>query len=169
MKKKVMTIVLLLLVCLTACAQGSWRKSVIEADELKGQEASVAYLFNQPEMGTFVFWGFNEFQFRLISEESQFDVTYSSSSTGIMVHVGLYDENDRLTDKFDMWLDRESSRANRFVRTRDAGGMMNPIGQKGKVKKIFNHLRGGKGYVRIVTERYNNTDFDLKILPFSEE
>ena len=65
-------------------------------------------------------------------------------------------------------LDREDNRANRFVKTRNAGGMFNPVGQKGKVKKIFKHLTSGKGYVRIVCPRYNNTDFDIKITQLSE-
>lgn len=165
--KKLMTIALLL-IAMTASAQGVWEKSVTEADELKGQEASEVYIYSQPGMGSFIFWGLDEYQFRLVSEESQFDIQYSSSYSGVNVYVGLYDGNDRLTEKFSMWLDREDNRANRFVKTRNAGGMFNPVGQKGKVKKIFKHLTSGKGYVRIVCPRYNNTDFDIEITQMSE-
>ena len=168
--KKLMTIALMV-VAMTASAQGKWEKSVIEADELKGQEESVAYSYNQPGTGMFVVWGFDTYQFRLVSEERQFDIEsgynqFAGSYSGIKVLVGLYDDNDKLIEKFTMWLDKEDSRANRFVKTRNAGGMSNPVGQKGKVKKIFKQLQSGKGYVRMVCARYNATDFDLKIPPF---
>ena len=52
---------------------------------------------------------------------------------------------------------------------RDAGFMNNPVGQKKKVRKIFEALRSGVGYVRIVTPRYDNSDFDIKILDFREQ
>ena len=86
--------------------------------------------------------------------------------SGVTVHVGIYDEHGKMTEKFDMWLDRENNRGNRFVRTRNAGTMSNPMGQKGKVKKIFKALQSGKGFVRIVGARFERGDYDLKILPF---
>jgi hypothetical protein len=67
-----------------------------------------------------------------------------------------------------MWLDRSENKANRVVKTRNAGGMSNPVGQKGKVKKIFKALQSDKGYVRIVAERFQTTDFDMKIIPYSK-
>ena len=67
-----------------------------------------------------------------------------------------------------MWLDRVDNNKDRIVRTRDAGGMSNPVGQKGKVKKIFKALQSDGGYVRIVAERFQSTDFDIKIPPFKE-
>ena len=82
--------------------------------------------------------------------------------------VGIYDENNKLTEKFKMWLDRSDNKANRVVKTRNAGGMSNPVGQKGKVKKIFKALQSDKGYVRIVAERFHSTDFDIKIPPYKE-
>ena len=168
--KKLMTIALMV-VAMTASAQGKWEKSVIEADELKGQEASVAYVYTQPGTGSFIMWGFDIFQYRLTSDEHQFDIEsgynqFAGSYSGIKVLVGLYDDNDKLLEKFTMWLDKEDNRANHFVKTRNAGGMSNPVGQKGKVKKIFKHLQSGKGYVRMVCPRFNTTDFDLKIPPF---
>ena len=65
-----------------------------------------------------------------------------------------------------MWLDKEDNRANRFLRTRNAGTMANPVGQKGKVKKIFKALKTGSDLkVRIVAPRYNTTDFDITLIP----
>ena len=52
---------------------GTWERSKTEADELKDQEASDVLIYTVAGMGNFVFWGFDEFQFRLISSEAQFD------------------------------------------------------------------------------------------------
>ena len=171
--RKLLLIMLMMLAVLTVSAQGKWEKSVVEGDPLKGTETSDVYIYTVPEMGSFVFWNWSTYQFRLISETSQFNIesgynTYIGNFSGITVHVGLYDDNDKLLEKFDMWLDKESNRGNQFVRTRNAGTMSNPVGQKGKVKKIFKVLQGDKGYVRILTERFNRTDFDIKITPFKE-
>lgn len=163
--KKLLTTIALMLAALAVNAQGTWEKHVIEADELTNEEEGAAYIFTDPKMGAFVFWGFDTYQFRLTSDAGQFDI----DSYGVEVIVGLYDGEGKLEEKFNMWLDYERSTANRYVRTRNAGGFNNPIGQKAKVKKIFAHLKSGEGYVRIVAPRYNKTNFDLKILPFDDK
>ena len=146
-----------------------WKITKQDADELKGNEAYCSYEYKQPGIGSFVFWGFEEFQFRLISEEGIFN--YQSVShqysvySGENITVGLYDSHDKLIEKFSMWLDRDKSKIGTFLNTRNAGTMSNPVGQKGKVKKIFKHLQGNSGYVRIVAERYNHADFDIKLPP----
>ena len=164
---------LMMSVSLTTTAQGEWEKTVIEGDPLKGTETTSVYIYTVPDMGSFVLWNWDTYQFRLVSDVSQFNIEsgygrYIGSYSGIKIHVGIYDDNDKLLEKFDMWLDKESNRGNQFVKTRNAGGMSNPVGQKGKVKKIFKVLQGNNGYVRILTERYNSTDFDIKITPFKE-
>jgi hypothetical protein len=150
---------------------GVWTRTTREADELKDQEASDVFIYSVTGMGDFVCWSFDEFQFRLISSETQFDIDagygqYVGSYAGVTVNVGVYTTEGKLVEKFKMWLDREDNRANRFVRTRNAGGMSNPVGQKGKVKKIFKALKSGSNQkVRIVAPRYNTTDFDITITP----
>lgn len=153
--------------------KGGWEITKIDADELKGNEAYIAYKYYQPGEGSFIFWGFNEFQYRIFSDNGIFNYQsgynrYSGSYSGESVTVGLYDGNDNLIEKFDMWLDKESDKGGSYLRTRNAGGMSNPVGQKGKVKKILKHLQGDSGYVRIVATRYNRADFDIKIPPVKE-
>ena len=153
--------------------KGGWEITKIDADELKGNEAYTAYKYYQPGEGSFIFWGFNEFQYRIFSDNGIFNYQsgynrYSGSYSGESVTVGLYDGNDNLIEKFDMWLDKESDKGGSYLRTRNAGGMSNPVGQKGKVKKILKHLQGDSGYVRIVATRYNRPDFDIKIPPVKE-
>lgn len=170
--KVIFTTISLLLVTLIASAQGTWKKTITETDELKGINGGEAYIYTVPEMGSFVFWGFDEYQFRLISDEAQFNIVVESPVaavyTGIHTVVGIYDNNDKLIDKFKLWLDKEDNKSNAYVRTRNAGALLNPSGQKNKVKKIFKALKSGKGYVRIVCERYNDSDFDIKITPITE-
>jgi len=157
----------------TFSGNGGWVITNQEADDLKGNKAYTSYIYNQPGEGSFVFWGFEEYQFRIISENGVFNYEsgynqYSGSYSGESVTVGLYDGNDKLIEKFNMWLDRDKSKSGTFLNTRNAGTMSNPVGQKGKVKKIFKHLQGNSGYVRIVAARYNHADFDIKIPPIKE-
>ena len=173
MKKLFLLMMLLMPLCVSAQEEGKWLKQESEADELKGSTGGSYYTYVVPGIGAFVIFGFDTYQYFLLSEKKQFNIdagysTYGGAYAGISVLVGIYDENDKLTDKFTMWLDRVDNKGNMIVRTRNAGGMSNPVGQKGKVKKIFKALQSGKGYVRIVAERFQSTDFDIKIPPYKE-
>ena len=150
--------------------RGGWQITRKDADELKGNAAYSSYIYSQPGMGYFAFWGFEEYQFCIISDNGIFNYEsgynqYTGSFSGESIIVGLYDGNDKLIEKFNMWLDRDESKGGTYLRTRNAGSMSNPVGQKGKVKKIFKHLQGKNGYVRIVATRYDRADFDIKIPP----
>ena len=167
-------VLFLLLMCaaMTMQAQGIWETTMNEADELKGQESGEVMVYTIPHVGSFIIWGWDKYQFRLVSDESPFNTHVASGMsiqvTGLNVLVGIYDDNDKLAEKFKMWLDLEDNTSHKFIRTRDAGTMSNPVGQKGKVKKIFKVLQSSSGYVRIVAERYNTTDFDIKITPYTK-
>ena len=170
MKKKIVILMALTMTVLSMFAEGGkWTVSVHEADELTGTEAGAVYIYDVEGMGSMVIWDWEKPQFRLVGER-QFDMTsYHSSScyyTGLNVNVGIYSANGTLEEKFTMWLDAERSKANRFIKTRDAGGMFNPIGQKKHVKKIFAAMRDPGKYVRFVCDRYNATHFDLTVTPF---
>jgi hypothetical protein len=171
--KKVLFLIVAMMVQSASWAQGEWEKVETEADELKGQQARTVYAYRSEGMGSFIVWDWNEYQFRLISSEAQFDIDavsgMLSTSYGVLALVGIYDDDGKMIEKMELWLDKEDNRGNRFVRTRNAGTMSNPVGQKGKVKKIFNALQSGHGYVRIVVPRYDRSDFDVKIYPYQEE
>ncbi len=122
---------------MTAKAQGIWETTMNEVDELKGQKAGEVMIYTVPHMGSLVFWGWDKYQFRLTSDEAQFNIEtgynqFAGSYAGIRVMVGIYDDNDKMIEKFQMWLDREDNVGNRFVRTRDAGGMSNPVDRRKK-------------------------------------
>lgn len=167
------TIALMMAIAMSAQEEGAWQKNESKADELKGLSGNTYYTYTVPGVGGFMFYGFDTYQFCLMSDGVQFNIEtgynqFAGSYAGVIVLVGIYDEEGQLKEKFKMWLDRVDNKGNCIVRTRDAGGMMNPVGQKGKVKKIFKALQSDGGYVRIVAERFQRTDFDLKIPPFKE-
>ena len=44
-------------------------------------------------------------------------------------------------------------------------GCMVKVGQQKKTRKIFKHLRGSDGYVRIVVDSYSHGLYDLRVTP----
>ena len=174
MKKIVtITIALMMAIAMSAQGEGEWQKHESKADELKGSTGGTYYTYVVPGLGGFMFDGFDTYQFCLLSDGVQFNIEtgysqFAGSYAGIIVLVGIYDDDGHLKEKFKMWLDRVDNMGNYAVKTRNAGGMSNPVGQKGKVKKIFKALQSDGGYVRIVAERFQRTDFDLKIPPYRD-
>ena len=162
--KKVFFVLILAALSLSAYAQG-WSRTEFAGDELKGVEAYTAYSFDMPGVGSFVFFDNEEAQYRLVCSDGIFSMERSQSYLGLQVTVGIYDDSDKLVDKFKMWLDALNQTDYEILTTRNAGTMFNPVGQKGKVKKILKCINGGKGYVRFLAPRYNKTEFDLKVYP----
>lgn len=150
---------------LSAGAQEGWSKTEQKADELTGEGGGCVYMYTIARLGMFVVWDWEQPQFCLIARDSQFDTKVVGGYVGMEVLVGIYDDDGKLLEKFTMWLDKDRSRPNTVIRTRNAGFMSNPVGQKKKVNRIFERLRSGKGYVRIVAGRYNGDAFDIKIYP----
>lgn len=147
---------------LSCLGQGKWEKIFVKGDELAGTTDSEKFVFRDEPIGQMVLWGWDRYQFALVSDSCQFNTDVS----GIEVLVGLYDKDGKMVEKFKLWLDSDHDYLlNRVVRTRNAGAMSNPVGQRGKVKKIFKVLRSGEGYVRFLCGRFNASDFDLKVLP----
>ena len=174
MRKLLVTFIFTLSCTLGMMAQteGKWHVSQVEPDELKGDPGGSRYVYEVENMGWFIVWDWNEYQF-MISSLHPFATEHVrgmvSSSNGELVLVGIYDANGKMTEKFEMWLDLVRDSGYKDLRTRNAGSMSNPVGQKKKVRKIFEALRSGIGYVRIVAPRYDNSDFDIKILAFREQ
>ena len=143
-----------------------WEVIESEPDELKGIQGGISYTFTDNEIGGFIYFG--DYQFCIFTDDLNFfNIERVGADRGAQILVGLYDGNDKLIEKFKMWLDEMDNTAMKFLRTRNMGTMFNPAGQKGKVKKIIKHLNGKSGYVRIVTSRYDSSDFDLRITPYS--
>jgi len=173
--KRIMTITIALMMAIATSAQeeGTWQRHESKTDELKGLSGKTYYTYTVPGVGGFMFYGFDTYLFCLLSDGVQFNIEtgysqFAGSYAGVTVLVGIYDDDGQLKEKFKMWLDRVDNMGNYAVKTRNAGGMSNPVGQKGKVKKILKALQSDGGYVRIVAERFQRTDFDLKIPPYRD-
>ena len=144
---------------------GEWNKQFFEADELLGNTTSYyQYEFQEGEYA-FVFRTDKPDQFYIVGP--QFDTFYDRGRSYCNVKVGLYDGNGKLVDSFDMCL---GARNNLFtvVGTFDCDIMSQPVGQQKKTRKIFNHLRGSNGYVRIVTNTYAHGRYDLRVYPIEK-
>ena len=146
----------------------SWHSTHYEADELTDTKEYTSYVFEDPNVGSFIYWSNKKDQFRIITNNHIFNYDsgyskYGGNYCGFEIMVGLYDENDNLIEKFKMWLDCPSSDGKpTFGETRDRGKMFNPVGQAKKCQKIFSHLKTS-GYVRILSDLYGGGKFDLKI------
>ena len=107
--KKVLFLSLMMAMAIIANAQGKWYSKEVKGDELKGTKDVIAYNYIVEGMGSFIFWGFDIPQYELYSPISQFNTKVSGEYIGMTVHVGIYDDNDNLLDKFTMWLDKDMS------------------------------------------------------------
>lgn len=163
--KKVLFMIALLAAGLTAGAQGKWEKVEQAADELTGSKGGTRYWFAVEGMGHMTVWDWDDAQFCLASDGHPFATEVAGTYIGMKVLVGLYNEAGEMDEKFEMWLDKDRDYPGTVIRTRNAGTMSNPVGQKKRVNKIFSRLHSGKGYVRIVAARYNAGNFDIKIYP----
>lgn len=159
--KKVLSIAIMLLMICTASAQGTWSSKETEADELKGTKGGTIYVYSEKGIGSLVIWDWNDQQIRLVSDSGVFNI---NNGGWLEVLIGFYDDDGKMKDKTNLWLSKEEGSGYNYARTVNKG--MIPPGQKKKVKKIFNALLSGTGYVRILAPRYNTIDFDLKITPY---
>lgn len=162
--KKLLTIALLLLAGLTAGAQGRWTVSHREADPMKGQDARDVYIYNANGIGSLVVWDWNKADFRLITEKGMFRTWVSSGSTFVPVKVGFYDDKGNLEKMFTVNLLPEDNHMRKYIATADFY-----FGGRGDIKKIIKRLKSGKGFVRMVAQLYNDPDFDIKIIPYSQQ
>lgn len=150
------------------CFGQSWGSTLFNADELTDTQEYTSYVFDDPNVGSFIYWSNKKDQFRIITHNKIFNYDsgyskYGGNYCGFEIIVGLYDESDKLIEKFKMWLDCPLSDGKpTFGETRDRGKMFNPVGQSKKCQKIFKHLKTS-GYIRILAELYGGGKFDLKI------
>lgn len=142
------------------CANAQWKVEQSPADELKGTKASTHYLYNADDC-VFVYTEPSA-MIMLSAKNHIFDAERNGAYTGASITVGLYTSDDTLIEKIIMWLDNPSGEY-RFLRTRNAGTMANPVGQKKKIKKIMEHLTTTDGYIRLLAPIFNAPDIDVKI------
>lgn len=140
---------------------------MLEADELKGQEANPYYRYEVEGEGSFVLWDWKDWAFRINTTNGIFDVWKNNYGMyWVKFTIGLYDNDDKLLTKFEDSLEAD------YREMRSA--WMNKkwthyFYNKNKLKKMFKALKSGDGYVRIICKRRGAPDFDLKVMPYKEE
>lgn len=164
MSKKNFVIALLLLSGLTTSAQGIWSTGELEADELKGQAAEAYYSYEVAGEGSFVFWDWDDFLFKINTDKGVFDVWYyeQTGDRYIRILLGLYDLNGKLVEKLNTELRADVSGRSAWILKQ---GMYSPTTRK-KIKKMKHALKSGEGYVRVLCDRKSAPEFDLKVMPY---
>ena len=159
--KKLITIALLLLMVLTANAQGKWTYSNFPADELKGQQAYTGYEYQVPGVGSYVSWGWKNPDFRLITERGIFEESvcheWYGSFRAVRVLVGIYTATGTLQEKFYVQMYKEKSSPGSKIHL-SAMKKQQKLG-----KKIAKALSDGDGFVRFICARYSQSEFDLTV------
>ena len=159
--KRLMTIALLLLAGLTVSAQGKWSATNYAADELKGQRAYTAYQYSDPNMGSYVSWGWDDPDFRLVTSSGIFTKSLCYAWYGqfyaFKVLVGIYNGKGELQEKFFLFMESEASSL------QDKIHLSSIKPERKKAKKIIKALTKDKGLVRFVCARYDQADFDLYV------
>jgi len=159
--KKLLTIALLLMMVLTAGAQGEWTVSHREADPMKNQTAKDVYIYEASGIGSVVVWDWDKADFRLITDDGFFRVLYVNGMQIVPIKVGFYDDNGNLDKMYEIQLVPEDNTNNKWIAT--AGFYY--FG-RGNIRKIMKRLKSGSGYVRFLGELYGNKYFDFKVKPF---
>lgn len=159
--KKLLTIVMLLLGEMAASAQGKWTTSQYAADELTGQAAYTAYNYTEPGKGSYISWGWDDPDFRLITERGIFEESVCYAWYGqyraVRVLVGIYNTQGVLLEKFYIEMYRERSSPG------DKIHLSSMKKERKKAKKIAKALSKDKGIVRFVCARYSQSDFEIMV------
>lgn len=183
-----MTIMLLLLVAVTAGAQGTWSKIEVPADELKGEKGGTHYKYSVEGVGEVEIYDWNDCLVRVGTYEGSFDyqeiksrrvmnysmgggvstqsVPYATPRLSSTVLIGQYDSNGKLKEKSEEGWEVDSNLNYQNV-TVNKKWFFYPQSCR-KIKKLVKAMQSGDGYVRIVIKRKEMPDFDLKIMPYNE-
>lgn len=163
--KKILVIAMMVVLNITASAQGTWSVSHRQADELKGQTAQDVYMYEAPGIGTVVVWDWKKPDFRLITDKGIFhQELVQGVGLCVPIQVGFYDKHGNLKTKFQLIMFTEDNHGLKWIAT---GGYY--LGGRGNIRKALARMKSGDGYVRIVAKLANNPDFDIKIYPFNNQ
>lgn len=146
---------------------GEWNKLFVEADELLGNTTSYYnYTFHDGD-NAFVFRSDKADQFYILSQYV-FDTFYDRGRTFCKVRVGLYDDEGKMVESFNMLLGVKNNQCT-SIGTFDCDFMSQPTGQQKNTRKIFKHLRESDGYVRFVANTYSHGLYDLRVQSINDK
>ena len=167
MKKRLITLALMAVMCMSAFAQlqGQWTKADVPGDELTETEAYTAYTY-QDKIGAFVCFGWDSPEFRLVTNKGVFEesVYYTGfgESHAVKVLAGIYDlsaDKVDLVERFNIFMDVEKSSLGDKI-TINPGSLKR---EKKKALKIMNAVTKPKTVVRFICNRYGEGSFDMLV------
>lgn len=162
--KKILTMIFLIVLCLTANAQGIWSTGMLEADELTGNDGGPYYRYEVEGDGGFVLWDWNKPEFKIFTSKGSFDVWYYTNSgyRFTSITIGLYTLDGKLKSTLKQRLAADQTCKEAWINKQDLD-----IPRRNKIKKMLKALKTGDGYVRIISARKGAEDFDIKIMPYN--
>ena len=169
--RKLLTITLML-VGMTAYAQGAWRTVKVEADELKGIKGGESYQFSVDSIGSIEITDWRKDRIVITANSGEFEyskqevvnsVTHMNKTVYVSkVLIGLYNSEEALQEKLDgeSYFDGENPKSllvvgRTFTQTR-------------QIKRMLKIVQSGDCYLRIVCKRKDMPDFDIKTTPYQE-
>lgn len=163
MKRIAVLFCAMLLVGLTANAQGTWKVSHRDADPMRGQTEQDVYIYEINGVGSVVVWDWDKADFRLITTKGMFKNEYTTNGKMVPVKAGFYNKQGKLEKMVTVVMFPEDNHSNKWIAT---GGFY--YFGRGSIRKIISNLKKGKGYVRFVVQRYEDTDFDIIVTPYQQ-
>lgn len=163
--KRILTIIMVVL-CVTAYAQGNWITVKVEADELRGIEGGESYLYSVDSIGTIKITDWKKDRITITTNEGVFAYTKNQVNNPVTnmskvvyvskVLIGLYDTKGVLQEKLEgeSYFDDDSPKSLLVVgRT---------FSQSRQIKRMLKAVQSGGGCLRIVCKRKDMPDFDIK-------
>ena len=164
--KRILTIIIMVVLCVTAYAQGNWITVKVEADELRGIEGGESYLYSVDSIGTIKIADWKKDRITITTNEGVFAYTKNQVNNPVInmskvvyvskVLIGLYDTKGVLQEKLDgeSYFDDDSPKSLLVVgRT---------FSQSRQIKRMLKAVQSGGGCLRIGCKRKDMPDFDIK-------
>ena len=164
--KRILTIIIMVVLCVTAYAQGNWITVKVEADELRGIEGGESYLYSVDSIGTIKIADWKKDRITITTNEGVFAYTKNQVNNPVTnmskvvyvskVLIGLYNTKGVLQEKLDgeSYFDDDSPKSLLVVgRT---------FSQSRQIKRMLKAVQSGGGCLRIVCKRKDMPDFDIK-------
>lgn len=183
--KKLFVFTMLVLVSMTASAQGTWTTIEKPADELKGEKGGTHYKYTVEGVRAVEIYDWDDWLFKITTFDGGFDYNVittrqvynadlsirteplSTPRYKCNVLIGLYDSNDALKEKLDLSMEVDQNQKCQNLTVNKSWFAYPQTGKK--VKKLFKAMQDGKGYLRIVAKRKEMPDFDIKITAYIQQ
>lgn len=155
MMKKYIICLLLFFVSMSSIAQ-EWTTRKYEADELKGTPACSAYFYIDRVNNKTYHFGFNDFQnssiYLDVKEIFDYSYNHDTKQKSVNALIGYYSENKKLMEKEQITFVYDGEYGEYFrVYSHDAEKLIKYVSEE------------NLGYVRIIIQRYMNSDFEITI------